>query len=71
MLQILRIAAGAVVLAAALWAGDCLSGSDCANCCPLAQEANHRFATGHEAVSVSPTLRADFVRTVLANLDAI
>jgi len=52
-------------------AGDCIEGSNCANCCPLAKAANERMATGHESVAVSPKIRKDFVDAVLANLAAI
>ena len=52
-------------------AGDCVEGSNCANCCPLAKAANERMATGHESLAVSKTIRKDFVKAVLANLAAI
>lgn len=67
-----RIAAALALLAATSVAGEsCVSGSSCANGCPLAQTANARFATGTESVAVSKTIRADVVKTVLANLEAI
>jgi len=52
-------------------AGDCVEGSNCANCCPLAKAANERMATGHESLLVSKKMRTEFIRTVLANLNAI
>ncbi|MHC4952785.1 MAG: hypothetical protein ACYTGZ_02760 [Planctomycetota bacterium] len=52
-------------------AGDCLEGSRCVNCCPLAKAANERLATGHESLAVSKKARKDFVDVVLANLAAI
>jgi len=52
-------------------AGDCLEGSNCANCCPLAKAANERMATGHESLRSSEKVRKDFVDAVLANLAAI
>ena len=69
--RLLPILAVLALLATPGVAGDCLSGSDCANMCPLAKSANQRLATGDEAATVSETLRKEFVRTVLANLDAI
>ena len=73
MIKRLLAAAGSLlVLAAAVSAGgDYLEGSNCRNACPLAQRANTRFATGHEAVAVSKTVRAEFVRVVLENLENI
>ena len=65
-------AAGLLLLAAAALGGDArLAGSDCANRCPLAKTANRRLATGHEALAVSKTAREEFVRTILANMEAI
>ena len=69
--RLLPLLATLVLLAGPGLAGDCLSGGDCANGCPLAKSANTRLATGTEAVTVSKTLHKEFVRTVLANLDAI
>ena len=45
-----------------------VTGCDCQNACPLAQEANRHRATGAEAVLVSKVVRADFVRAVVKNL---
>ena len=54
------------------WSGEsCNSGNDCANCCPLAKQANDRLATGNEALRVSPTVRKDFVDAMLRNAAAI
>ena len=73
MLKRLAHLAGALaLLAATTFGGDAyLSGCDCSNACPLAKAANQRLATGNEAVVVSETLRQEFVRAVLANLEAI
>jgi hypothetical protein len=69
-LHVLVLALAFLVLPA--FAGDCcVSGTDCANQCPLAQQANARLATGTEALPVSKTIRHDFVKTVLENLEAI
>lgn len=69
MLQ--KVFSALLLAAAAVAAGDCISGSGCANCCPLAQQANTRLSTGNEAPAVSATLRAEFVEAVLANLETI
>jgi len=61
----------ALLAASALAGGDCASGSACENQCPLAQRANHRLATGNEAMAVDTTVRADFVKRVLADLESI
>lgn len=72
MKRIALSVAGLLVLAATAVAGDaCLAGSDCANACPLAKTANERLATGHEAMTVSKEVREEFVRTILANMEAI
>jgi hypothetical protein len=73
MLRRLSQLAGALAIVAATTAfgGDCLEGSTSCNACPLAQRANKRLATGHEAVSVSKTIRKDIVEAILANLEAI
>ena len=51
--------------------GDCLTGTDCVNHCPLAKKANERMATGNEALAVSQTIRSDVVATVLRNCEGI
>jgi len=61
----------ALLAAASLAGGDCASGSTCENRCPLAQRANQRLATGHEAVPVSATLRAELVKRVFLDLESI
>jgi hypothetical protein len=54
------------------WSGDdCGSGTDCTNSCPLAKQANNRLATGTEALSVSTTVRKDFVDAMLRCANAI
>ena len=58
----LGAASGAVASA------DEVSGCDCNNMCPLAQEANHHRATGDEAIVSSKLVRAEYVRVVLKNL---
>ena len=62
------LALGAV---AAFAGGDGATGSACENQCPLAQSANRRLATGHEAVPVSKLVRAEFVKRVLDDLESI
>ena len=69
--RLARLGVVLALLAAAAPGGDCLSGSDCGNLCPLARKANTRLATGDEAVAVSETLRKDFAARVLGNLEAI
>jgi len=71
MTRTLRLFASLFVLAALAVAGDCPSGGACCNQCPLAKEAVHHYASGTEALRTSPTVRADFVRTVVANLRSI
>lgn len=72
MLKKLALASAALLICtASLFAGDCASGTDCSNACPLAQQANTRLATGDEALAVASMFRKDFVETVLANLAAI
>jgi len=61
----------ALLAAAALAGGSCASGSTCENQCPLAQRANQRLATGHEAVPVSKLVRAEYVKRVLDDLESI
>jgi hypothetical protein len=58
-------------LAALARAGDCLSGSSCVNECPLAKQANARLADGREALATSKLVRADYVRRVLVNMEAL
>jgi hypothetical protein len=68
--MLIRIAV--LVLTAALaYAGDCLSGSSCCNQCPLAQQANARLADGREALATSKVVRAEMVRRVLVNMEAL
>jgi len=72
MKRLFQLAVALVLASATSFAGDpCLSGSDCSNACPLARQANGRLATGHEAVPLSPTVRAGYVKVILANLEAI
>ena len=52
-------------------AGDCLSGSSCNNQCPLAQQANERLSDGREGFQTSKLVRAEIVRRVLVNLEAL
>ena len=61
----------ALLAAAALAGGDCASGSTCENRCPLAQRANQRLATGHEAIPVSRLVRVEYVKRVLLDLESI
>jgi len=61
-----------VVIAAALaHAGDCLTGSSCCNQCPLAKQANSRLSDGGEGVATSGIVRAEIVRRVLHNMEAL
>ncbi len=60
-----------VVMAAAVHAGDCLSGSSCCNECPLAKQANARLSDGREGFRTSKVVRAEIVRRVLVNLEAV
>ena len=71
MTKLARIAGCLLLFTAAVFAGDCVSGTDCNNRCPLAKSANTRLATGHEALPVSETLRHGYVKFVLANLESI
>jgi hypothetical protein len=71
MNKLARLAGALALCAAAVFAGDCMSGTDCANCCPLAKQANERVANGNEALAVSTTLRGSYVKTILANLETI
>ncbi|MEM8886140.1 MAG: hypothetical protein AAGD14_18905 [Planctomycetota bacterium] len=59
------------VFALPAWSGDCSTGSDCANCCPLAKVANERLATGTEALTVSSIVRKDFVGGLLRDIEGI
>jgi hypothetical protein len=60
-----------VLTAAVAFAGDCLSGSSCCNECPLAKQANARLSDGREGVLTSKIVRAEVVRQVLLNLEAL
>jgi hypothetical protein len=61
-----------LVLTAALAnAGDCLTGSTCCNQCPLAKEANSRLSDGGEGLRTSGIVRADIVRRVFHNMEAL
>jgi hypothetical protein len=60
-----------IVLAALAHGGDCLSGSSCVNECPLAHQANGRLADGRESFTTSKTVRADYVRRVFVNMEAL
>ncbi len=64
-------AAALAVLSLPVWAGDCLSSYQCANSCPLAQEANLHRSYGSEAVVSSKLVRAEITATVKANLARI
>jgi hypothetical protein len=52
-------------------AGDCMSGFDCDNHCPLAQQANGRRSLGSEGVASAPTVRAALVAEVTRNLSRV
>jgi hypothetical protein len=71
----MRILALLAVLATAplALAGDRspLAGCDCAHECPLAQAVHAHRSWGEEAVATSKTVRAEFVKTVVANLGSI
>lgn len=71
MNRLARLLVTLSLLAAPSVGGDCASGSECSNCCPLAKQAVSRYSPGNEAYRVSPTLRSDLVRVVLANLRAV
>jgi len=60
-----------VLTAALAYAGDCLSGTSCCNQCPLAKQANARLSDGREGLATSNIVRADVVRRVLANMEAM
>ncbi len=60
-----------VLTAAAAYAGDCLSGSSCFNQCPLAKQANARLSDGREGIMTSGIVRAEIVRRVFLNLEAL
>ena len=45
-----------------------VSGCDCSNACPLAQEVNTHRSTGAEAILASKFVRDDLVRVVMKNL---
>ena len=68
-LRALALALGLFALPAL--SGDCLSGTDCENHCPLAKQANERMSIGNEALAVSTTIRSDVVAAVLRNCDGI
>ncbi len=68
-LKVIVLALGLCALPAL--AGDCLSGTECVNACPLAKQANTRMATGNESLSVSVTMREQLVKTVLRNVEGI
>ena len=71
MKKLIAVAALAVLAVPAL-AGDCLSkGYRCQNQCPLATEANYCRSYGMEALAGSKLVRADFSKTVVANLARI
>jgi len=63
--------AALVALAATVYAGDCLSGSSCCNECPLAKQANARLSDGREGFATSKLVRAEIVRRVFVNLEAL
>ena len=71
MKKILTRLAALALLASAVHAGDCLSGSSCNNQCPLAQQANARLSDGREGFQTSKLVRAEIVRRVLVNLEAL
>ncbi len=53
-------------------AGDPMQkGYRCENSCPLAVKANYHRSYGFESFASSKLVRADLVRTVVANLDRI
>jgi hypothetical protein len=60
----------ALVPFASAGAGE-VTGCDCNNMCPLAQEANKHRSTGEEAVATSALARADYVRAVKKALATI
>lgn len=60
-----------VLLASAVSAGDCLSGSSCNNQCPLAKQANARLSDGREGYGTSKLVRAEIVRRVFVNMEAL
>ena len=66
--SLLLLAASAVASFPSVARADEVTGCDCSNMCPLAQEANHHRSTGGEAVLASKLVRADCVRVVLKNL---
>jgi hypothetical protein len=71
MKKILTRLAALVALAAMVHAGDCLSGSSCCNECPLAKQANARLSDGREGFVTSKLVRAEIVRRVFVNLEAL
>ncbi len=71
MKTILTRLAALMVLAATIHAGDCLSGSSCCNECPLAKQANARLSDGREGLMTSKVVRAEIVRRVFVNLEAL
>lgn len=69
--SLVLLAASAVLSFPAVARAGEVSGCDCSNMCPLAQEANHLRSTGGEAVLASAIVRADCVKVVLKNLATI
>lgn len=71
MQKILTRLAVLVLTAAVAYAGDCLSGSSCCNECPLAKQANARLSDGREGLLLSGIVRAEIVRRVFVNMEAL
>ncbi len=71
MQKILTRLAVLALTAAVAFAGDCLSGSSCCNECPLAKQANARLSDGREGFAAPGTVRAEMVRRVLLNMEAL
>lgn len=71
MQTILTRLAVLVLTAAVAHAGDCLSGSSCGNECPLAKQANARLSDGREGFATSGMVRAEIVRRVFVNMEAL
>ena len=71
-MQMILIRLAALVLTTAMaHAGDGLTGSSCCNECPLAKQANTRLSDGREGVATSGIVRAEIVRRVLVNMEAL
>jgi len=68
---VLALAVAAATATTAAVAGDCASGYKCDNACPLAQQANRLRASGREALTTAPSLRAVLSATVERNLSRI